>query len=67
MKSLIKIFFLAIITVAVITLLAKLNYDSVIEKPNSDNSEKITLQIATGESVDTIISNLVQAGVLKEN
>ena len=67
MKSLIKIFFLAIITVAAITLLAKLNYDSVIEKPNSDNSEKITLQIATGESVDTIISNLVQAGVLKEN
>lgn len=67
MKSLIKIFLLAVVTVAVITLLAKLNYDSVIEKPNSDSSERITLQIATGESVDTIISNLVQAGILKES
>lgn len=67
MKSLIKIFFLALFTVGVITLLAKLNYDSVIEKPNSDSSERITFQIATGESVDTIITNLVKAGVLKEN
>lgn len=66
MKSLIKIFLLAVITVAVIILLAKLNYDSVIEKPNSDNSERITIQIASGESVDTIINNLVQAGILKE-
>jgi len=67
MKSLIKIFFLALITVGAITLLAKLNYDSVIGKPNSDSSERITLQIASGESVDTIISNLVKAGVLKES
>lgn len=67
MKSLIKIFLLAVITVAVIILFAKLNYDSVIEKPNSDNSERITIQIAPGESVNTIINNLVRAGVLKEN
>ncbi len=67
MKSLIKIFFLALLTVAVITLLAKLNYDSVIEKPNGESSERITLQIASGESVDTVINKLVQAGILKEN
>ena len=67
MKSLIKIFLLALVTVGVITLLAKLNYDSVIEKPNSDDSERITIQISSGESVDTIISKLVNAGILKES
>ncbi len=67
MKSLLKIFFLALITVVVIIFLAKVNFDSIIEKPNSDSSDKITLQIGTGESVDSIIEKLVDSGILKES
>ena len=67
MKSLIKIIILAVITVIVITVLAKVNFNSVIKKPNSESSEKVTLQIEPGESVDSIINKLVDAGILKEN
>ena len=67
MKSLIKIAFFAVITVIVIIVLAKANFNSVIKKPNSENSEKVTLQIEQGESVDSIINKLVNAGILKEN
>jgi len=66
MKSLIKIFLLALVTVGVIIFLAKINYDNVIEKPNSDNSEKITFQIVSGESIDSIIQKMVDAGILKD-
>ena len=65
MKSLIKIAFFAVITVIVIIVLAKANFNSVIKKPNSENSEKVTLQIEQGESVDSIINKLVNAGILK--
>ena len=67
MKSLIKIIILAVITVIAITVLAKVNFNSVIKKPNSESSEKVTLQIEQGESVDSIIDKLVDAGILKEN
>jgi cell division protein YceG involved in septum cleavage len=67
MKSLIKIIMLAVITVIAITILAKVNFNSVIKKPNSESSEKVTLQIEPGESVDSIINKLVDAGILKEN
>ena len=67
MKSLIKIIILAVITVVAITVLAKVNFNSVIKKPNSESSEKVTLQIEQGESVDSIIDKLVDAGILKEN
>ena len=67
MKSLIKIAFFAVITVIVIIVLAKANFNSVIKKPNSESSEKVTLQIEQGESVDSIINKLVNAGILKEN
>ncbi len=66
MKSLIKIFLLALLTVALIVFLAKKNYDTVIDQPNSESTEKITFQIVTGESVDSIIQKLVDLGVLKE-
>lgn len=67
MKSIVKIFFLALITVLIATVVIKLNYDSVIERPNSDSSEKVTVEIEQGASVETIIKKLVDAGVLKEN
>ncbi len=67
MKSIIKIFLLALVTVIVIIFLVKINFDSIIEKPNSDSSDKISLQISSGESVDSIIQKLVDSGLLKEN
>lgn len=67
MKSIIKIFLLAVLTVVVIIFLAKKNYDSVITQPNSDSSDKITLQIESGESIDKIIQDLVDQGILKES
>jgi len=66
MKSIIKIFLLALLTVIVILFVAKKNYDSVIDTPNSENSEKITFEINTGESVDSIVQKLVDQGILKE-
>lgn len=66
MKSIFKIFLLALITVGILIFLVKKNYDSVIDQPNSESSEKITFQILTGESVDTIIEKMVESGILKE-
>ena len=66
MKSIIKIFLLALLTVIVILFVAKKNYDSIIDTPNSENSEKITFEINTGESVDSIVQKLVDQGILKE-
>lgn len=66
MKTIIKIFFLALITVGVIVFLAKTNYDKIIDQPNSDNQDKITFQIVSGESVDSMIQKMVDSGILKE-
>jgi len=66
MKSIFKIFLLALITVIALTIIIKWNYNKVIETPNSDNSEKITLQITSGESVESIVDKLVERGILKE-
>lgn len=66
MKTIVKIFFLALITVGALIFIAKKNYDTVIEQPNSDSSEKVTFQIVQGESVDSIIQKLVDSGILKE-
>ena len=66
MRSIIKIFFLALLTVLVMIVVIKLNYNKAIETPNSDNSEKITIQINSGESVDSIVDKLVEYGLLRE-
>jgi UPF0755 protein len=66
MKSIIRIFLLAIVTVIGLIIFVKLNYDKVIEMPNSDDTEKITFQIGSGESVDSIVDKLVEKGLLKE-
>jgi len=66
MKSAVKILFLALITVGVIIFLAKTNYEKIIVQPNSESSDKITFQIVSGESVDSIIQKMVDNGILKE-
>jgi len=66
MKSIIKIFLLAVLTVVVILFVAKKNYDTVVDQPNSDSTDKITFEITSGESVDSIVQKLVDQGILKE-
>jgi UPF0755 protein len=66
-KSLVKIFILALITVLIGGIFIKLKYNKIIETPNSDSSEKITVTINEGQAVDTIIDELIESGVLKES
>lgn len=67
MKSVTKIFLLALITVIIGIVLLKLNYTSTIEKANSDETGKVKIEISSGETLDSIVNDLVTAGVLKEN
>lgn len=67
MKTIIKIFLLALITVIIGIVLIKIHYTTTIEKSNSDNSEKVTVNIESGETLESIVNDLVDAGVLKEN
>jgi len=41
-------------------------YIAFIDTPNSDNSKKVEFIIEPGETVDTILENLVQAGLLRK-
>lgn len=67
MKSIIKIFLLALLTVIVGIFLIKKNYENTIETPNSDSTEKITMEIEQGATLDKIVQGLIDSGVLKEN
>ena len=44
-----------------------MNYTKTIDKANSDSSETTTIQIDTGETLSSIESKLIQAGVLKDS
>lgn len=66
MKTVVKIFLFALLTVIVGVLLMKVHYTTTIEKSNSDNPEKVTIEIEIGESLPSIINNLIEAGVLNE-
>lgn len=65
-RSLIRIFIFALVTVALAGLFIKLKYNKVIETPNSESSDKVVVTINQGEAVESIINELVDKGVLKE-
>lgn len=65
-RSLIRIFIFALVTVALAGLFIKLKYNKVIETPNSQSSDKVVVTINQGEAVESIINELVDKGVLKE-
>lgn len=65
-KTVFKIFILALITVIVGGIIIKAQYSKVIETPNSESSEKIVITIDEGESVESIIEELIEAGILRE-
>jgi UPF0755 protein len=66
-RSIIRIFLLALVTVAVAGIFIKLRYNKIIETPNSESSDKVVVTIDEGQAVDTIINTLIEKGVLKEN
>lgn len=66
LKTIIRIFFLALITVIIAGIFIKLDYNHALKTANSDNSEKVTLTIDTGETVDGIISSLTEKGLLND-
>lgn len=42
------------------------NYREAIDKENSDSTEQVDFQIIEGESIDSIASNLIEKGLLRE-
>jgi len=64
-RSIVKIFFLALITVIVLGVAIKLNYNKALETPNSNDSTKVLLEIVKGETTDDILNSLVENGLLK--
>jgi len=66
-KSIVKIFFLALITVIVLGIGIKLNYNKALKTPNSDDSSKVSLEITQGETTDDILNSLIEKDLLREN
>jgi len=65
-KSIVKIFFLALITVVIIGVIIKLDYSKALETPNSSDATKISLEITPGETTGDILNALVQNDLIKE-
>ncbi len=66
-RSLIRIFLFALVTVVVAGVFIKLRYNKIIETPNSDSSDKVIVTINEGQAVDSIINELIERGIIKEN
>lgn len=66
-RSLIRIFVLALITVVIAGVFIKLRYNKIIQMPNSQSSDKVVVTINEGQAVDSIIDELVDREVLKES
>ena len=65
-KSIIRIFFFALVTVIIATVFIKLDYDRALKTPNSDSSEKVIVQIDQGATVEQILTKLVDQGLIQE-
>jgi len=66
-KILSKFFLLLFLLFLAGGIFLKLNYDASLKRQNSENSEKILFEIKSGESVDSILTNLIEKGILREN
>ena len=66
-RSLIRIFIFALVTVVIAGVFIKLKYNKIIETPNNESSDKVVVTINEGQAVDSIINELIERGILKEN
>lgn len=64
MKSIFRIFLLALITVVIAGVIIKLDYTHALKTANSDSSDKVVLTIADGESAPDILQSLVDQGLI---
>lgn len=65
-KTIARIFLLALLTVIVAGVIIKLDYSHALKTANSEDSEKITIVIDEGETVDQILNSLVENGLVQE-
>ena len=65
LKSLSKLFLLALATVVIGGIFIKLDYDKSLVTPNSDSTDKITFEIKDGETVDQILTKLSEDNLIK--
>ncbi len=65
-NTIVKISFLALLTVIVLGVIIKLDYSRALETPNSEDTEEITFEVETGETTEDILNSLVEKGLLKE-
>ena len=66
MRSIVRVFLLALITVVVAGIIVKLDYSHALKTANSDNSDKVIVQIKDGETVDQILNTLTTQGLMNE-
>jgi UPF0755 protein len=64
MKSIVRIFLLALITVIIAGIIIKLDYTHALKTANSESSDKVILTIADGESAPDILQSLVDQGLI---
>ncbi len=67
MKSIVRIFLLALITVVIAGVIIKLDYTHALKTANSESSDKVVLTIADGESAPDILQSLVDQGLINPN
>lgn len=66
-KTIVKIFLLALITVIAFAVYIKIDYSKALTTPNSDDTSKVSLEIESGETTEDILNSLVEKGLLKES
>jgi UPF0755 protein len=66
-RSLVRIFLFALVTVIVAGVFIKLRYNKIIETSNSEDSSKVVVTINEGQATESIIDELVNKNILKEN
>ncbi|KKQ03895.1 MAG: hypothetical protein US24_C0024G0005 [candidate division WS6 bacterium GW2011_GWC2_36_7] len=66
MRSIVRIFLLALITVVVAGVIIKLDYSHALKTVNSDSADKVVVQIEEGETVDQILKSLTDQGLMNE-
>lgn len=65
-KRVFTTFIILILICTGLIFVTKLDYEKNINIPNSETTQKVTLKVETGQSVDTILNNLIEKGVLKK-
>ncbi len=66
MRSIVRIFLLALITVVIAGVIIKLDYMNALKTANSESTDTVTVTIDEGEASEQIIKTLIEKGLLNE-